>query len=133
VTFHPTGHSMVPLIRSRDEVVVAPVDAALVQAGDIVLTRVAGSVYIHLVKAVDSPKRRVLIGNNRGGTNGWTGFDRVYGIALSVAGVERPEHGTRSLRKVLGADQPRRSGMPHARRLPRVRAGATPVGRRTPG
>jgi hypothetical protein len=41
------------------------------------------------VKAVDATKQRVLIGNNRGGTNGWTGFDRVYGIAISVAGVER--------------------------------------------
>jgi len=28
--------------------------------------------------------------NNRGGINGWTGFDRVYGIAVSVAGTERP-------------------------------------------
>ena len=33
-----------------------------------------------------SAPRRVQIGNNRGGINGWTGFDRVYGIAVSVAG-----------------------------------------------
>jgi hypothetical protein len=89
VTFRPTGSSMVPLIQSRDEVVVSPVDPALVEVGDIVLTKVAGNVYIHLVKAVESSKRRVQIGNNRGGTNGWTGFDRVYGIAVSVAGAER--------------------------------------------
>jgi len=89
VTFRPTGNSMVPLIHSKDEVVVAPVDPDRVEVGDIVLTRVSGSVYIHLVKAIDTAKRRVLIGNNRGGTNGWTGFDRVYGIAVSVAGVER--------------------------------------------
>jgi len=90
VTFRPTGNSMVPLINSRDEVVVAPVDPSLVEVGDIVLTKVAGNVYIHLVKAIDTAKRRVQIGNNRGGINGWTGFDRVYGIAVSVAGVERP-------------------------------------------
>jgi Peptidase S24-like len=90
VTFRPTGNSMVPLIHSRDEVVVAPVDPKLVEVDDIVLTRVSGSIYIHLVKAVDDAKRRVLIGNNRGGTNGWTGFDRVYGIAVSIAGVDRP-------------------------------------------
>jgi phage repressor protein C with HTH and peptisase S24 domain len=52
VTFRPTGNSMVPLIHSRDEVVVAPVDPHLVEVGDIVLTKVAGSVYIHLVKAI---------------------------------------------------------------------------------
>ncbi len=90
VSFRPTGHSMVPLIHSRDEVVVCPVDPALVEVGDIVLTKVAGSVYIHLLKAIEPAKRRVQIGNNRGGINGWTGFDRVYGIAVSVAGAERP-------------------------------------------
>ena len=90
VTFRPTGNSMVPLIHSRDEVVVAPVVPSLVEVGDIVLTRVAGSVYIHLVKAIEPAKRRVQIGNNRGGVNGWTGFDRVYGIAVKVAGVDRP-------------------------------------------
>jgi len=90
VTFRPTGNSMVPLIHSRDEVVVAPVDPNLVEVGDIVLTKVAGNIYIHLVKAIEPGKHRVQIGNNRGGINGWTGFDRVYGIAVSVAGVDRP-------------------------------------------
>jgi hypothetical protein len=84
------GNSMVPLIDSRDEVVVAPVDPSRVEVGDIVLSKVAGNVYIHLVKAIDPAKRRVQIGNNRGGIYGWTGFDRVYGIAISVAGRERP-------------------------------------------
>lgn len=90
VTFRPTGNSMVPLIHSRDEVEVAPVDPSRVEVGDIVLCKVAGNVYIHLVKAIEPAKRRVQIGNNRGGINGWTGFDRVYGIAVSVAGIERP-------------------------------------------
>jgi hypothetical protein len=90
VTFRPTGNSMVPLIHSRDEVVVSPVDPTRVEVGDIVRTKVAGKVYIHLIKAIEPTKRRVQIGNNRGGINGWTGFDRVYGIAVSVAGTERP-------------------------------------------
>ena len=90
VVFHPTGNSMVPLVRSHDEVVVAPVNPALVEVGDIVLTRVKGNVYLHLVKAIEPSRRRVQIGNNRGGTNGWTGFDRVYGIAIRVAGNDRP-------------------------------------------
>ena len=101
VTFRPTGNSIVPLIHSRDEVIVAPVDQRLVEAGDIVLTRVAGSEYIHLVKAIEPARRRVQIGNNRGGINGWTGFDRVYGIAVSVAGIDRP--GARAKVKKPGA------------------------------
>jgi len=46
VTFRPTGDSMVPLIHSWDEVVVAPVDPTRVEVGDIVMTKVAGNVYI---------------------------------------------------------------------------------------
>jgi hypothetical protein len=34
---------MVPLINSRDEVVVAPVDPTRIEVGDIVLTMVAGT------------------------------------------------------------------------------------------
>jgi hypothetical protein len=90
VTFRPTGSSMTHLIQSRDEVIVAPVDPTLVEVGDIVLTKVAGSTYIHLMKAVEPGKRRVQIGNNRGGMNGWTGFDRQFGIAVCVGGVDRP-------------------------------------------
>jgi hypothetical protein len=90
VRCRPTGNSMVPLIRSRDEVTVAPVDPAAVQVGDIVLARVAGTVYLHLVSAVDHAGGRVQISNNRGRVNGWTGHARVYGICTEVDGVARP-------------------------------------------
>jgi hypothetical protein len=89
VEFRPTGSSMVPLIRSRDLVRVAPVEAARVEPGDIVLARVSGSVYLHLVSAVD-PSGRVQISNNRGRVNGWTSPARVYGICVEVDGVPRP-------------------------------------------
>ncbi len=90
VEFRPTGSSMVPLIRSRQQVVVAPVDPSKLETGDIVLARVAGTVYLHLVSAVDPARRRVQISNNRGRVNGWTGHDRVFGICASVDGVARP-------------------------------------------
>jgi len=80
---------MVPLIRSRQLVAVAPVDSTKLEVGDIVLARVAGSVYLHLVSALDQTKERVQISNNRGRVNGWTGRDRVYGICVSVDGVPR--------------------------------------------
>lgn len=90
VEFRPTGGSMVPLVHSRQKVRVAPADPALVEVGDIVLARVAGTVYLHLVSAVDVPRRRVQISNNHGRVNGWTGHDRVLGICLAVDDVPRP-------------------------------------------
>jgi hypothetical protein len=90
VDFRPTGDSMVPLIRSRQQVRVAPVHPARLAVGDIVLARVAGTVYLHLVSAVDPARRRVQIGNNRGRVNGWTGYDRVYGLCVAVEGSPRP-------------------------------------------
>jgi hypothetical protein len=61
IQFRPSGSSMVPLIRSRQLVMVAPVHPARVEVGDIVLARVAGTVYLHLVSAVDDANGRVQI------------------------------------------------------------------------
>src|SRR5262245_60915051 len=85
VRFRPTGSSMAPLILSRQEVTVAPVDPTRVEVGDIVLARVAGTTYLHLVVATD--RERVQIGNNRGRVNGWTGHGRVFGLCVAVEGV----------------------------------------------
>jgi len=90
VEFRPTGASMVPLIRSRQRVTVAPVNPRAVEVGDIVLARVAGTTYLHLVSAVDAVTGRVQISNNHGRVNGWTADQRVYGICVAVDGVARP-------------------------------------------
>jgi Peptidase S24-like len=90
VEFRPTGNSMVPLIQSRQTVRVEPVDASQVEVGDIVLARVAGAMYLHIVSAVDHDRARVQISNNRGRVNGWTGHARVYGICTVVNDVARP-------------------------------------------
>jgi hypothetical protein len=50
--------------------------------GDIVLVRVHGTDYLHLIKAIN--QGRFLIGNNRGGTNGWVGKNALYGIAIAI-------------------------------------------------
>jgi hypothetical protein len=109
VEFRPSGSSMVPLIRSRDSVVVVPVDPSLLEVGDIVLARVAGTVYLHLVSSVDPARRRVQISNNRGRVNGWTSHDRVFGICVAVAGVARP--GAAAKARSTEADAPPRAGM----------------------
>ena len=56
-------------------------DAALTQ-GAIVLVKVRGTIYLHLIHAVQG--ERFLIGNNRGGLNGWVGRSSIYGIAIRV-------------------------------------------------
>src|SRR3954468_20691620 len=83
IEFRPSGSSMIPLIRSRQLVTVAPVDPTTVEIGDIVLARVTGTVYLHLVSAVDAGAGRVQISNNRGRVNGWTRHDRIYGICVA--------------------------------------------------
>jgi hypothetical protein len=93
VEFRPRGSSMVPLIRSRQLVRVDPVDPARIEAGDIVLARVAGTVYLHVVSAVDHGAGRVQISNNRGRVNGWTSYAKVFGICTAVDDVRRPRIG----------------------------------------
>jgi hypothetical protein len=90
VQFRPTGSSMVPLIHSRQLVTVSPVVATNVEVGDIVLCRVAGTTYLHLVSAVDAGGARVQISNNRGRVNGWTSRAKVFGICTAVEGLPRP-------------------------------------------
>jgi hypothetical protein len=90
VELRPSGSSMVPLIRGRQRVTVAPADPAKLEVGDIVLARVAGTVYLHLVSAVDQARKRVQISNNRGRVNGWTSHDRVFGVCVAVDDIPRP-------------------------------------------
>jgi hypothetical protein len=44
--------------------------------------KVRGREYLHLVKAAQG--NRSLIGNNRGGTNGWVGRSAIVGIATRI-------------------------------------------------
>src|SRR5687768_17674137 len=79
----PRGGSMRPKVESGATVTVMPVDVRDLEVGDVVLCKVGGAVYLHLVKALEGgpDDRRVLIGNNRGGVNGWT--KAVYGRATA--------------------------------------------------
>lgn len=79
VTFRTKGNSMTPKVHSGDEVTVAPFEGTP-RKGDIVLAKVKGRYYLHLVTAVEESKRRVQISNNHGHVNGWTSFDKVKGI-----------------------------------------------------
>ena len=71
-----------PKVNDGNRVTVEPCEPADLEVGDIVLVRVKGNDYLHLIKAID--RGRFLIGNNRGGTNGWVGPSAVYGRAARV-------------------------------------------------
>lgn len=82
VQIRPRGHSMRGRVNDGDLVTVAPVEAAALAVGDVVLVRVRGTDFLHLVKAIDG--ERFQIGNNRGGVNGWVGKHGIYGKAVKV-------------------------------------------------
>ena len=80
VQFRPSGSSMSPKVKSRQLCTVEPVEFLDVKVGDIVLCRVSGNQYLHLVKARGLD--RIQIGNNKGRINGWT--RSVYGRLIKV-------------------------------------------------
>ena len=82
VRVKPRGHSMKGKVNDGDVVTLSPCDPEKLSVGDIVLVRVKGNDYLHLVKAID--KGRFLIGNNRGGINGWVGKNAIFGLAVKV-------------------------------------------------
>lgn len=69
-------------VNDGDLVTVEPCASATLQRDDIVLVKVRGRDYLHLVKAIEAG--RVQIGNNRGHINGWVGLNCVYGRATKV-------------------------------------------------
>ena len=82
VQFRPRGDSMRGKIDSGQLCTVEPVDAASLQVGDIVLCKVRGAEYLHLVKAIKG--NQFQIGNNRGGINGWILANAVFGKCTKV-------------------------------------------------
>ncbi|MCZ7580693.1 MAG: S24/S26 family peptidase [Fimbriimonadaceae bacterium] len=82
VQFRPRGHSMSGKIDSGDLVTVAPADVSTIEVGDIVLCKVRGREYLHLVKSLRGGQ--FLIGNNRGRINGWIGSSAIFGKCVNV-------------------------------------------------
>jgi hypothetical protein len=82
VQFRPRGGSMAGRVESGQQVTVEPLGTTLPQKNDIVLCKVNGNEYLHLVKAVNGP--RYQIGNNRGGINGWVTIAQIFGKCTKV-------------------------------------------------
>ena len=69
-------------IESGQLVTVEPIGQRELQKGDIVLCKVNGMQYLHLIKAIQG--ERFQIGNNRGRINGWVGKNAIFGVCVRV-------------------------------------------------
>ena len=69
-------------IASGQLVTVIPVSDKQLKKGDIVLCKVNGTQYLHLIKAIQGD--RYQIGNNIGRINGWTNLNSIYGLCIAV-------------------------------------------------
>lgn len=86
VEFRPLGNSMSGKIEDKQLCVVAPLSDPP-NIGDIVLCRINGSQYLHLIVAIKiekDNKKRYQIGNNKGRINGWIGLDKIYGKVIQI-------------------------------------------------
>ena len=83
VTFRPRGASMSGRIESGQLCTVEPVlDHTNLEIGEIVLCKVNGNEYLHIIKARQGD--RFQIGNNRGFINGWVGVNAIYGRCIKI-------------------------------------------------
>ena len=80
VEFRPRGNSMVPHVNSKELVRVSPVKPTTLKKGDIVLCRVSGKDYLHLISAIK--KNSFQISNAKGRVNGTT--KTIYGKLVSL-------------------------------------------------
>lgn len=62
---------------------VEPIGEQRLAVDDIVLCRVKGAQYLHLIKAIQGD--RFQIGNNRGGINGWVTRRQIFGRLIALA------------------------------------------------
>ena len=91
VSFRPRGASMKGRIESGHLCTVVPVDCSTLSVGDIVLCKVHGAEYLHIVKAISG--QRFQIGNNRGGINGGSGRMASLENAFVSSHEQTPKQG----------------------------------------
>ena len=82
VQFRPRGSSMGGKIESGQLCTVIPADPKTLEVGDIVLCKVRGAQYLHIVKAIRG--ERCQIGNNKGHINGWIAASSIFGKCVKI-------------------------------------------------
>lgn len=81
VQCRPKGNSMTGKVSSGQLCTIEPLDRDPVK-GDVVLCKVRGNQYLHIVSAVKGDQYQ--ISNNHGFVNGWTPRKNVYGLLTKV-------------------------------------------------
>lgn len=81
----PPGHSMTGLVGEGDLVALKPFMSYELTPGDIVLVRVPGKRYSHIVlhMVLSVGHEQFLIGSHQGRTDGWVKRSAIFGIASS--------------------------------------------------
>lgn len=78
------GQSMTPILKSGQPVKCIPVtEDTELKNGDIVLAKVNGHFYLHLIHSIKHNKT-YLIGNNHKHMNGWVGRNNIYGKVVEI-------------------------------------------------
>ena len=78
------GNSMLPILKSRQPVLVEPVtEETPLSKKDIVFCKVKGHYYLHLIHGVRN-NNMFLIGNNHGHMNGWINRNSSFGKVIEI-------------------------------------------------
>ena len=78
------GNSMTPILKSKQDVICIPVtETTILQKRDIVLAKVKGYWYLHIIHAIKNDSL-YLIGNNQGHMNGWVSRNGIYGKVVEI-------------------------------------------------
>jgi hypothetical protein len=83
VSFRPKGNSMQGKIESGQLCTVQPVDPTTLEVGDVVLCKVKGRDFLHLITAIRGAQFQ--IGNNKGRVNGWVSATAIFGHCSEIA------------------------------------------------
>jgi len=77
------GNSMVPILKSGQVCEVSPIlDYSDLSKGNIVLCKVRGHVYLHLVSAIKG--KQYQISNNHKHVNGWITKNGIFGKVTKI-------------------------------------------------
>jgi|ERR1019366_4805334 hypothetical protein len=84
ITIRGAGNSMQPLIETGQSIHLKKVLPEQLRVGDAVFCKVGGSLFVHLITALDAENQRYTISNNKGHTNGTIGPQKIFGLCVGV-------------------------------------------------